>query len=143
MSENLYSVLLIEDNPDHVELIRRAITSGPLKIKLTILSDGEDALNFIFRKGKYKTTGNRPIPDLILLDIKLPKVDGYEILRLIKTHAKLKSIPIIVLTTSARKEDIERMYQYGANSYIIKPSQYHEFVALYEKIESFCKQRFD
>jgi len=140
LSDKTCTILLVEDNHDHIELIRRAITIGPLKADIYISTDGEDALNFVFKTGKYKKAKRVPTPDLILLDIKLPKVDGYNVLQSIRAHTAYRSIPIIILTTSAREEDIERMLQYGADSYIIKPSQYHEFVAIYEKIENYWKQ---
>lgn len=136
---NPKSVLIIEDNQDHIELIKRAIKLHPLDVKIYHATDGEDALDFLFKKGKYLSKRNIPVPDLILLDIKLPKIDGYNVLKKIKSHQEFKAIPVIVLTTSAREEDINRMYKHGACSYLVKPSQYLEFVAIHEKIKDVLK----
>jgi two-component system response regulator len=134
-SEREFTILLVEDNPDHIELIKRAINGTPLNIHIYASTDGEDALNYVFKKGKYKSQ-NYPSPDLILLDIKLPKVDGYSVLETVRAEKDYQKIPIMVLTTSARDEDIQRMLKRGATSYLTKPSHYKEFLAIQNKIKN-------
>ncbi|MDZ7261711.1 MAG: response regulator [candidate division KSB1 bacterium] len=137
MSAKKLNILLVEDNSDHVELVKRALKSEDSEVQVYAVPDGQEALDFVFKKGKYKLKQELPTPDMILLDIKLPKIDGYTVVKTIKSDSRCKDIPIIVLTTSARPEDIERMYTCGANSYIIKPSQYQEFVKIMGKVEAY------
>jgi CheY-like chemotaxis protein len=118
-------ILLVEDNPDHVLLTRAALEGNGMINEIHIVKDGQEALDFVYNRGKYS---NAPKPGLILLDINLPKVDGFEVLRQIKKDSQLKSIPVIMLTTSAREEEISRGYAEGANSYVTKPVKFDDFV---------------
>ena len=117
-------ILLVEDNPDHVELILEALRNNHILNEVHVATDGEKALDFLCQRGEYT---DAPRPRLILLDIKLPKVNGIEVLRRIKADLKLKSIPVVMLTTSAGEEEIVKSYSCGANSYVVKPVDFEQF----------------
>ena len=125
MEPQSVDILLVEDNPDHVELILRALRDNNLLNQVHVVTNGEEALDFLYQRGKYS---DAPRPGLILLDIKLPKVDGIEVLRRIKADPELRSIPVVMLTTSAGEQEIVESYSCGANSYIIKPLDFDQFV---------------
>ena len=118
-------ILLIEDNPDDVEITLRAFKKHNLANHITVARDGEEALDIIFQHGKESAEGLRP--DLILLDLKLPKVDGMEVLRQIKENSETKVIPVIVLTSSKEESDLAESYRLGVNSYIRKPVNFEKF----------------
>lgn len=121
-------VLLVEDNPQDAELTQRALQKHNLANKLFTVEDGQEAIEFIFGRGTYSDRSvNRP-PKIILLDIKLPKVDGLEVLRVIKGDDRTKHIPVIVLTSSREEKDIIESYKLGVNSYICKPVEFNEFI---------------
>ena len=123
-------ILLIEDNADHAELIRRSFREHHVANQLVHLEDGESALDYLHHKGKYRDQNDYPSPDLILLDLRLPKVDGLEVLKTIKSCPVHQSIPVVILTTSQVDQDISRVYQYHANSYLVKPVDFYQFSAL-------------
>lgn len=123
-------ILLVEDNPVDVDLTLRAFKSKNLANPIQIARDGEEALGFIQKWDKGAL-----LPLVILLDLKLPKVDGLEVLRIIKSHERYKTIPIVVLTSSSENSDIESAYQLGVNSYIVKPVNFDNFVEVAEQIE--------
>jgi two-component system response regulator len=127
MNPTEVEILLIEDNPYEAELTIRGLKKYNLANKLLHIDDGAEALDFIFSNGKY--TGNKNLlqPKLILLDLKLPKVDGLEILRQIKTNEKTKMIPVVVLTSSNEEKDIIESYKLGVNSYVVKPVNFASF----------------
>ena len=125
MEPQSVDILLVEDNPDHVELILRALRDNNLLNQVHVVTNGEEALDFLYQRGKYS---DAPRPGLILLDIKLPKVDGIEVLRRIKADPELRSIPVVMLTTSAGEQEIVESYSCGANSYIVKPLDFDQFV---------------
>ncbi len=116
-------ILLVEDNPMDVDLTRRAFARRKVAHPIEIARDGEEALGYISR-----WDAGEILPTLILLDLKLPKVDGLEVLGKLKSHPRLKVIPVVVLTTSAEAGDIEAAYNYGANSYIVKPINFDAFM---------------
>lgn len=127
-------VLIAEDNPDDVFLTQEAFKDAKLSINLSVVEDGQEALDFLRRRGPY---ADAPCPDLILLDLNMPKKDGREVLKEIKTNDKLRLIPVIVLTTSSAVEDINEAYQLYANCYITKPTDFNEFTEVVELIEDF------
>ena len=122
------NILLVEDNEDHAELTLRALRSNNLINEVYVVKDGEEALDFVYHRGKYADVKEFPLPGLILLDISLPKVSGLEVLETLKGDPQLKVIPVIMLTTSEREEEIARSYAGGANSYVTKPVDFEEFV---------------
>ncbi|MCK4469069.1 MAG: response regulator [Desulfobacterales bacterium] len=121
------NILLVEDEEAHAQLTRRAIRKAGNANRIDVIYDGEEALDYLFNGGKYADKSKYPCPGLILLDIKLPGIDGIEVLQKIKQHPNLKKIPVIMLTTSDREEDIARSYDYHANSYLTKPVGFKEF----------------
>jgi len=126
----MIDILLVEDNPDHVILTKRVLEDNRVSNKVYVCRDGAEALDFVYRRAKYS---DAPRPGLILLDVKLPRVDGFEVLKKLKSDPTLKSIPIVMLTTSARDEEIARGYDEGVNSYVTKPVKFDEFT---EKIKN-------
>ena len=127
-------ILLVEDNSREVELVRLALESGKLNHHLHVAEDGVRALAFLRRQGKYAKAAH---PDLVLLDLKLPRKDGYEVLAEIKANGQLKVIPVLVLTTSDSDEDMLRCYQLHANGYITKPGKFQELVQVMRSIDGF------
>lgn len=127
-------VLLVEDSPGDVRLTREAFTDAKVHINLHVASDGVKAMLFLNREGEH---ANAPRPDLILLDLNLPKKDGREVLAEIKENPKLKSIPVVILTTSSSEADILRSYQLHANCYITKPVGLEGFLTVVRSIDSF------
>jgi CheY-like chemotaxis protein len=131
---NPIDILLVEDNPDDIELTLRAFRRSRVKNRIHVVRDGQEALDYIYHEGGYKEK-KAPTPGLILLDIRLPRVDGLEVLRRLKSDPRFKKIPIVVLTTSNRDPDIARSYELGANSYIVKPVTSDKFMETIQKIE--------
>jgi two-component system response regulator len=127
-------ILLVEDNPGDVELTREALRDAKVANRLHVAEDGAEAVDFLFRRGKYTDV---PRPDIILLDLNLPKKDGRQVLTEIKAEPELAQIPIVVLTSSEADEDIHRAYQLHANCYITKPVNFPRFLHVVQSIESF------
>jgi len=127
-------ILLVEDNPGDVDLAREALSDSKVSNELHVAFDGVDAMNFLRRLGKYKDV---PRPDLILLDLNLPKKDGREVLSDIKSDPDLMRIPVVVLTTSREEEDVIRSYNLHANCFITKPIDFHQFIKVVKAIEEF------
>ena len=121
-------ILLVEDNPDDVEITLRAFRKVRLANTLHVVRDGQEALDFLFREGDYSDRADAPQPDVILLDLNLPKVSGLEVLEKVKASDGLSSIPVIVLTVSEQQEDVRESYKVGANTYITKPVDFEKFV---------------
>jgi CheY-like chemotaxis protein len=120
-------VLLIEDNDDHAELVRRQLADHRIANNLIRLPDGQAAMDFLLRRGEYSDPATSPRPHVILLDLRLPKIDGIEILKLCKESRTLCEIPIVILTTSEAEKDVNQAYWNHANSYIVKPVDYEKF----------------
>jgi CheY-like chemotaxis protein len=127
-------ILLVEDNAGDVRLTMEAMREGRLRTNVSVVSDGEQALAFLKREGKYE---DAPRPDLILLDLNLPRMDGRDVLQEIKRHEGLRSIPVIVLTTSSAPSDIAHCYDLHANCYITKPVDLDAFIDVVKSIEGF------
>jgi CheY-like chemotaxis protein len=127
-------LLLVEDNPGDVELTREALAEARVRNHLAVVSDGDEALRFLRREGAH---AGAPRPDLILLDLNLPRVDGREVLAAIKGDPDLRRIPVVVLTTSEAERDIVEAYQLHANAYIVKPVDLDQFLGVVRSIESF------
>ena len=121
-------ILLIEDNMNDAELTIRALKKNNLANKLVHLKDGSEAIDFIFAEGNYSGRKVENVPKVILLDLKMPKVNGIEVLKKIKADERTKKIPIVVLTSSKEDPDIQECYRLGVNSYVVKPVQFEEFV---------------
>jgi DNA-binding response OmpR family regulator len=125
--EKLGRILMVEDDPKDVELSMTALEDYNLANEVVVARDGEEALDYLFCRGKFRDrSGDNPA--VILLDLKLPKVDGLEVLREIKSDAKLKIIPVVVLTSSKEEKDMVTSYKLGVNAYVVKPVDFHEFV---------------
>ena len=121
-------ILLVEDNPDDVELTRIAFAEAKIANDLIVMGDGAQALDYLFARGDYSDRDPTDLPSIILLDLNLPKVDGREVLQAIRANAATKSLPVVVLTTSAEPFDVEASYALGVNSYIQKPVDFERFV---------------
>ena len=122
-------VLLVEDNPDDAEFTLRALRKANLGLNVARAEDGVQALEFIFGTGSYAQRAGAALPRVVLLDLKLPKVDGVEVLRRVKGDARTRVLPVVVLTSSRERRDIDACYAAGANSYVVKPVEYAELIA--------------
>ncbi len=129
MNETMQEVeiLLVEDNPNDAEMALRALKKNNLSNKVLIVKDGEEALDYLYSRGKFAAKNLSSRPKIILLDLKLPKVDGKEVLRAIKSDPEKRMIPVVVLTSSQEESDIFESYQLGVNSYIVKPVDFDKF----------------
>lgn len=127
MPQDEMEILLVEDNPDDVELTMHALRREKLANHIQIVRDGEEALDFLFCRGPYADRTFEHPPRLVLLDLKLPKVDGMEVLREIKNDPRTKAIPVVILTASREEEDLVNSYQLGVNAYIQKPVDFDQF----------------
>jgi len=127
-----FRILLVEDNPNDIEITRRALERGQIRNELTIARDGQEALDILFGHANGEA-----LPGLILLDLNLPRVDGREVLSRIKSDPDLKRIPVIVLTTSTREEDVVRSYDLGVNTFISKPVRFEDFIKVVTAIQEY------
>lgn len=127
-------ILLVEDNPGDVMLVEEVLGDSKIRNTLHVVSDGEQAMEFVRRQGEH---ARAPRPDLILLDLNLPRKSGREVLREIKSDPDLKSIPVVVLTSSKSEEDVIKSYELYVNAYILKPVDFHQFVKVMQGIEDF------
>jgi CheY-like chemotaxis protein len=129
-------ILLAEDNPNDVELILTAFEEARLVNEIVTVNDGEQALDFLYRRGAHAhRTG--PLPAVILLDLKMPRVDGREVLRQIRSDPGLRTIPVVVLTSSREESDLLQTYQLGVNAYVVKPVDFEEFINAVGKLGCF------
>lgn len=131
---NAVEILLVEDNPQDAELTIRALKKHHITNQIFVLEDGAEALDFIFCQGKYTQREITNHPKVVLLDLKLPKVNGLEVLKAIKEDERLRSIPVVIVTSSRQDPDIETAYKYGANSYVVKPVDFDGFVEAMTKL---------
>ncbi len=118
-------ILLVEDNPDDVQLTRRALLKNSISNQLEVVPDGVEAMNYLLNAASGDNSS--PLPTIILLDLKLPRMDGLEVLKQIRAHERLKRLPVVVLTSSKEQQDILKSYDSGANSYIRKPVDFEQF----------------
>jgi CheY-like chemotaxis protein len=123
---------VVEDDPAHIEIIRRNFEASRLANRLISVEDGQAALDYLHRKGQYDDEAKFPMPNLILLDLRLPKIDGLEVLKTIKSDQKLSIIPVVILTTSSAEADMVKAYELKVNSYLVKPVDFIQFSRLME-----------
>ncbi len=123
-----FEIVIVEDNPNDAELMVRSLKKNRLANSLIVLEDGEQALDFIFCRGQYSGRDSSGFPRVIFLDLKLPKVDGLEVLKQVKSNEQTRKIPVVIITSSQEDPDIAAAYNLGANSYIVKPVDFDNFV---------------
>lgn len=128
-----FPILLVEDNPADVELTLRAFKRRKLANVIAVARDGEEALDYVHHRGRFAE--NAPVPGLILMDLRLPKVDGLQVLREIKSHPVYRNISVVMLTTSSEDRDIKTSYELGAASYLVKPVEFEKFAEVVERID--------
>ena len=131
------TVLLAEDNPADQNLTRRALARGVIQCDLRVVSNGEEAMDYLLQREKFKDPAACPRPDLILLDLNMPRLDGRQVLERMRADSSLDTIPVVVLTTSRQEEDVVRSYKLGCNSFIQKPIQVQDFVAALEQLGAY------
>lgn len=134
MKDRLIDILLVEDNPADINILREIFAESKVANNLHVVNDGEQAMNFLYKRGEFTAV---PRPDLVLLDIGLPKIGGFEVLAEIKGNPNLKRIPVIMLTSSKAEEDILKSYDHHANSYITKPVHLDQLIEVVRRIEEF------
>lgn len=134
MSDEPILVLLVEDNADHAELVIRTMENHSVPTRIQHLSDGESALDYLLRRNTFSNPADSPRPHIILLDLRLPRVDGLEVLGTIKEDETLRGIPVIVLTTSDAEQDVKHAYERYVNSYLVKPVGFEDFSNLMNEI---------
>jgi CheY-like chemotaxis protein len=136
MAISLKRILLVDDSPRDTELALDALAQNNLANQVVALRDGAEALDYLYRRGQFadRTAGQ---PAVVMLDLKMPKVDGIEVLRQIKSDPQLQMIPVVVLTSSREEQDVVKSYQLGVNAYIVKPVQFHEFVEAVKQAGAF------
>jgi CheY-like chemotaxis protein len=130
-------ILLVEDLEDDVILVRRALAKANVLNPLFVVHDGEEAVAYLDGVGKYSNREEYPLPDIMLLDIKMPKMDGYDVLREVRSRPALKSLRIIVLTSSEDMADVNKAYELGANSFLVKPLEFENYAALMRTLSAF------
>lgn len=128
-------ILLVEDNDSHTRLVLRAFKEDRLANPVNCVRDGEEALDFLYRRGDYADSTKSPRPDMILLDLKLPKIDGLEVLKAIKEDEDLMTIPVVVLTSSTDERDVQEAYRHYVNSYISKPVDFDKFRQVVQELD--------
>jgi len=127
-------ILLIEDNPSDIGLTERALAKNNINNKLVVAQDGQEGLDYLFSEGKYAGNGETALPVLVLLDLKLPKLDGLEVLRQVRARPRTHRIPVVILTSSREEQDIAAGYDLGVNSYIRKPVDFHQFAEVIRQL---------
>ena len=130
-------ILLVEDNQDDIDLTLRAFDQSNLNRDVVVVKDGAEALDFLFGQGRYAGRDSSLVPELILLDLQLPKLNGLEVLRTLRQHEATQLVPVVMLTTSCERKDIVESYSRRANSYIQKPVSYHEFTETLSEVVSY------
>jgi two-component system, response regulator len=137
MAAVIAEIILVEDNAHDAELALYTLSKGGFAPKIEVLRDGAEALDYFFATGRFSSQGIPDLPRLILLDLKLPKVDGIEVLRRVKSDRRLRPTPVVMLTSSREERDIEESYRLGANSYVVKPVDYDQFALALQSISAY------
>jgi len=132
-----FTILLVEDNPDDVLLIQRAFRKANLVNPISVVDDGEKAIAYLSGSGEYADRSRHPVPVLVLLDLKLPRKSGHEVLAWIKQHPALKRMPVVVLTSSTETVDVNQAYDHGANSYLVKPVGFDDLFAMVKTLQPY------
>jgi CheY-like chemotaxis protein len=135
--KTVHAILLVEDNPADVKITQRAIRESALPVELLVVRDGQEAVDYLLRQGTHAHDDGWRSPDLILLDLNLPRLNGRQVLERIRATPALRAVPVIVLTTSNRLEDVREMYAAGANTYIQKPPDFARFVQVLQTIQHY------
>jgi two-component system, response regulator len=130
-------ILLVEDNPDDVVLTRMALEKSRIVNKLVVATDGEEALEYLFGQGKYADRDSWQLPEVVLLDLKLPRVDGLEVLKQIRANPATSLLPVVILTSSSEDRDMIKSYKLGCNSFIIKPVDFNQFVNAVQQLQMY------
>jgi two-component system, chemotaxis family, response regulator Rcp1 len=130
-----HAILLVEDNPADVKITQRALRESGVPVELLVVRDGQEAIDYLLRKGPHATDPSWRSPDLILLDLNLPRLTGREVLDLVRATPRLRAVPVVVLTTSRRHEDVHQLYEAGANTYIEKPHDFARFIEVLRTIQ--------
>ena len=133
-------ILLVEDREDDILLIRRAFQKGYINNPLQVVRDGDEAIAYLSGEGKYRNRAEYPLPDLVLLDLKMPRMDGFEVLKWVRGQPGLKGLRVIVLTSSQDMRDVNRAYHLGANSFLVKPMDFEDVVHLSKAFTSYWLQ---
>jgi chemotaxis family two-component system response regulator Rcp1 len=133
----VHAILLVEDNPADVKITQRALRESAFPVELLVVRDGQEAVDYLMRLGPHAGDAGWRSPDLILLDLNLPRLTGLEVLQRIRATPQLRTVPVLVLTTSKRHEDIQEMYAAGANTYIEKPQAFDRFVQVLQTIQRY------
>jgi two-component system response regulator len=128
------TILLVEDNPDDEALTVRALKKAKIKNEIVVARDGTEALDYLFAKGKFNGRDVTDLPHVVLLDLKLPKLDGHEVLRQVRSNPKTKLLPVVILTSSKEERDLSQGYNEGANSYIVKPVDMQQFTEAVQQL---------
>ncbi len=134
LNGDAFTILLVEDNPAHAELVMRSFEDHRVANQIIHLSDGEAALEYLFQRGSFADENTSPRPHVILLDLRLPRIDGLDVLKEIKSSDDLRSIPVVILTTSEAERDAARAYEQHANSFVVKPLDFSRFTDLMKEL---------
>lgn len=134
MKGEVLNILLVEDDPDHAELVIRCFQDHRVANRISHVSQGTDALDYLFRKGAYADPRTSPRPHVVLLDLNLPRIDGLEVLRRIRASPSIATLPVVILTTSRAEQDVARAYGQHANSYLVKPVDFENFTRMMEDL---------
>lgn len=137
MTQESIPILLVEDNYDDVLLIRRAFRKAKISPPMSIVANGDEAIAYLSQEGQYANTESFPVPLLVLLDLKLPRRSGLEVLAWLRQQPKLRRLLVVVLTSSKENSDLAKAYELGVNSYLVKPVNFQDFVSLIELIDAY------
>ena len=130
-------ILLVEDNPDDETLTIRALAKNKIHNQVVVVRDGAEALDYLFGRNAHAGRDTNVLPQIVLLDLKLPKVDGLEVLRQIKSDAALRMIPVVMMTSSRQEQDVVASYELGVNAYVVKPMKFQDFVEAVKQVDGF------